>query len=466
MPLLPFLSGAAGDPINLKRRVALQSTLGIPATSGFVDTRTNGGPFTINKAIVDRLAIVASGAPPTPLPAKALMQGGPFDMGDFDPADPGLLAMFANVYKRLDVTDNTTWHRWKFGLDGSLHSEAAYLTWLNDNDVLPRTRVNDVLLGGFTLNAEPGGNFQIEFPFVAGAYDFWGEPVQTVNSGSTLPILLRTAGENWFLDATDGDIFIRIETVGTDGTVTYKAKVTTAAAFGAFDSTYILGNSPGVILDSNTGLEIGTCRESPRIYWPAGATLADGGATGGDIFQIPKRRVAWTPSLATDHAIPAVNTRLYLNDEFIRAEGGYTLTAEWSTLEAQQDVSFEQGATVRRKGRFNVTLELTRELADLAIQKVLHEREEASVVIEVCSDDVIDATPNPDQRFRALFVMPAMAISGDMYGVESGGENTEETVTLTAGVPDSTYTFDGIGFDSHAHVLIDTDVADGDIGIL
>lgn len=459
MPLLPYLSGATGDPINLKRRVALQSTLGIPAITGFVDTRTNGGPFTINKAIVDRLAIIAGGAPPVPLPSKALMQGGPFDMGDFDPADPGLLAMFANVYKRLDVTDNTTWHRWKFALDGTSHTEAAYLTWLNDNDVLPRTRVNDVLLGGFALNAEPGGNFQLEFPFVAGAYDFWGDPALENGTG-TLPIVLRTSEQNWYLDAVDGDLFIKVVS-DVGGLITYLAKVTTAAPYGAITSTYQLGEAPGVIIDSTSGLEIGTCRETPRIYWPVGSTLIL-----DDEFSIAKRRAAWTPSLATDHATPAVNTRLYLNDEFIRAEGGYTINAEWGTLEALQDVSFEQGATVRRKGRFNVTIELTRELADLAMQKVLHEREEAAIVVEVCSDDVIDATPVPDQRFRALFVFPACAISGDMYGVESGGENTEETVTLTAGVPDTTYTFDGIGFDSHANVLIDTDVSAASVGIV
>lgn len=458
MPLLPFLSGAAGDPINLKRRVALQSTLGIPALTNFVDTRTNGGPFTINKAIVDRLAIIAGGAPPVPLPGKALMQGGPFDMGDFDPADPGLLAMFANVFKRYDVTDNTTWHRWKYALDGTNQPDASYLTWLNDNDVLPRTRINDVLLGGFTLNAEPGGNFQIEFPFVAGAYDFWGDVVEEAATGTPVaPIILRTSPENWELDAFDGDLFLRVESIASD-VITLKAKIGSASTYGSFDFTYTTGNNPGAIIDSNTGLEYsGRCRESPLVYWNAGD---EAGLTALDEWSVPKRRDAWTPSLATDHAVPAVNTRLYLNDEFIRAEGGYTLTAEWGTLEALQDVSFEQGATVRRKGRLNVTLELTRELADLALQKVLHERDEAAIVIEVCSDDVIDATPDPDQRFRALFVLPAASISGDMYGVESGGENTEETVTLTAGVPDSTYTFAGVGFDSHLNVLIDTDVSE------
>jgi hypothetical protein len=460
MPLVNFFDIAQGDPINLKRRIALQEILGCPAESGFLDARTNGGPYLIDKQLVDRLAIQAGGAPPTPLIGKAVVGGGPFDWGDLDPNQSGLLAFFSNVYKRLDVTDNTTWYRWKYGLDGTPHGEASYLTVYNDTDVLPRTRFSDMLLGGFTLAAEASGNLQITFPFANGKYDFWGDPTQTVGAASSLPLVLNTSSQNWEPDADDNDIRIRIDAIATDGTITMKARVEPDAVYGATDFTYLPGNAAVEIIDSNTGLRIGTCAQTPLIKWSeASPTLV---AT--DEFEIPKRRAEWTETLLTDRAIPSVNTRFYLDDELIRVEGGWEVTAEWSTLETLQDVAFEQGGIPRRKGRFNVTINPTREIVDLTLQKALHERAEIPVVIECCSDDIIDPG-STDTPFRVLFVFPSCRLSGEMFGVTPGGEDTEESPTLVAGVPDVSYVFDGITFDSHCHVVVDTGISDTDVGI-
>ena len=96
---LDFLASATGDPINTKRRVAQQSTLPVPATTGFVDFRSNGGPIAPAPSDVERAVLGVAGAPSKRLPGKTNVEGGPFEIGDIDVSNRGMIQFLANVFK-------------------------------------------------------------------------------------------------------------------------------------------------------------------------------------------------------------------------------------------------------------------------------------------------------------------------------------------------------------------------------
>lgn len=442
---LPFLSSATGDPINLKRQVAQQSTLRIPATTGFVDFRSNGGPIAPSPSDVERLLIALGGAPAERLPGKTAIEGGPFAIGDVDPANKGMLQFLANAFGKYDITDNTTWYSWRFGLDEATQA-AKFLTLMNDTDVLPRMRFKDVMMGGFTASAAPNDNFAIEFPFVSGGYDMHGAVTQETGTGSTLPLFEHTWSGNWAPDATDQDIYIQVV---TGASFTFKVKIGAASTY---DGATLTGVEGGwVRLTDENDARIGEYAEQVRMYIPSGATWSD-----ADEFKVAKRRAAWTPSLAVDRPVAAVNTAFILGGNEIRVEGGWNVEANWENLELLQDVSGKQGATPDRTGEFQVTVTPTRRIVDLDIQKALHEGETLSLVIEGITDDEIGAT---GRNYRFLMVFPAVRPFGAMFGVEAGGESKDEVPTLVAGVPDATFNYDGESYDSHCTILIENDIS-------
>ena len=79
----------------------------------------------------------------------------------------GYLHFLANLFGQYTITDNTTWQEWEFSLDMSTPTSAAeFLSLLNDNDVLPRTRVFDMMMGARQDSTE--------------TYDFWNGAIDEV----------------------------------------------------------------------------------------------------------------------------------------------------------------------------------------------------------------------------------------------------------------------------------------------
>ena len=447
MPL-PFLSGAQGDPIRLQRQVAAQAALGIPAIADFVDFRSNAGPLQPSPQEVQRLVVAAGGAPLPSLPGKTVVEGGLLDIGDIDPSNKGMLQMLANLYGQYLYIDNTTWHRWRFGLDEAT-AAAAFLTIHNDNDILPRTRFKDVLMSAMTITAAPNENFDIQFQSQIGNYDFFGAVTQEVGTASTLPILERTFDGNWALDATDKDIYIRVDDnallpVSFLGSV----KVGLAASY-TNQQTFLMDQFNRLYDES--GVIIGTWAEQPKVYFPSGATLVD-----TDEFKILKRKVRWTPSLGVERPIASVNGSFFLDGAEKRVEGGFEISAEWENAEVFQDTFQKQGGTPERSGLFRITVTPTQRITDLDVQQAIHENQELSLVIDAQTDSEIVA----GQPYRALMVFPAVKAYEPMYGAEPGATNREQAPTLIAGVPRATFNYGGMSFDTHCTIVIDNDLSD------
>lgn len=447
MSPLGFLSGATGNPINSKLRVAQQSALGTPATTALRDFVANSGVAVIDKQAVERLVISPGGAPLTKLAGKAVIGERNLDLGDVDPSNRGLLQMLANLFGKYAVTDLTTWQKWIFGLDGPT-TPARFLTIHEDTDTLPRMTLYDIRVAGVTLSAAPSANFQITVDLLVGAYHFFGDVVQTAGAGSTLPILTRTFDGNWE-PTVDKDIFVNVFTKVSED-ITIKAKIGAAAGFGGTAQPYTLGGSP-LRLRDETDARIGKVREQVRAFWPAAATLV----APTDIFRIPNRRAAWAQTLAPERPIASVNTQFILAGQEIRVEGGWEITMAWENGEVVQDTSNEQGGTPDISGELVTTLTLTRRITDLDVQRALHERTPVSVVVDAFSESKISTS---GREFRCSVILPEVVPEGEMFGVEAGGTNRDENPTLVARTPAAALVHDGNSFASASHILVENDV--------
>jgi len=456
MPL-PFLESATGDPINLKRRIARQATRGLPATASFSDFRTYGGPMVMAPGLIDPMSIQSGGAPLRKLPGKVdLASGGPLAMGDVDPADPGLILFLANLFENYTVTskDTAEWYRWEFALDATTAAD-EFLTIYNDTDVIPRTTFYDIMLGGFTAAASPGGNFSMDFPYVAGGYHFFGDWVGDTWAANNDPVFRKTWSGNWE-ETGDFDIYIQ-EQSNDANSITIKVKIGAAATYDGANITVNFGEWTR-ITDENDA-RIGKKAEQIEIFLPVGTT----GIVASDTGHVVNRRPSWTPTLATQRKISSINTTFVVDGVESRAEGGWSIEAAWANLESVLDVAGRQTATVQRTGDLSASISPTRRLVDLDFQKKLHEADTIQVFFDGETDEIIPGTANL-RPYRMIIGAPACLLSGSMYGVEPGGENKEEALSLMAGLPDAAVNYaDGYGenisFGSHLKVVVDTDIA-------
>lgn len=191
------LSGATFDPTQLRRRIAQQLLRSVPADESlYRDFRSDGGPMRLSQGEIERAIIATRGEPLANLTGKRDMGGGPFEIGDVDAANQGFLQMLGNAIGHYDYAedneDTPNFARWIMSLRGA-NDFAPFLSVLNDNDALPRTRIIDVLLGGVTIGATPNGNYKAAFPYVAGGYDFHGVPVQTEGGATAIAITSITS---------------------------------------------------------------------------------------------------------------------------------------------------------------------------------------------------------------------------------------------------------------------------------
>lgn len=447
-------AGTAGNSIALAESGSNTAwTGGATNLSGgtdtsYVDFRSDGGPLIREASEIVRKDISPGGAPRANLTGKIAISGGPFDLGDVDPANRGQLRMLANAVGRYTYSNQTTYHRWYFGLDGATLAP-GFLALHDDDDVIPRTRWIDVLLGGLSVSAGPNQNLAIGFPMVCGEYDFHGPVAQIAGAeGATLPIVKRTSLYNWDTDE-DKDIYMRVDAVNGGGTsYDFEVKVSAAETYSA-----ITVLTPGVWgrLNDQDGEPIGEIAEQVLAYIPEGATLAV-----GDEFVIPQNRARWTQSLGTERPISSVNTIFTLDGVEIRVPGGWQMTAAWQSLASNPDTAGKQGNEVERSGDFIVTLTPTRRIIDLVVQYGLHQGQTFACYVDAKTDAKIGATT---RRYRFLMGFPAVRAFGPMFGVQPGGQNRDEAPRLVASVPSSAGTYDGLSFASHFGIYVENDVA-------
>lgn len=450
-----FLSGATGDPIKAKWRLAPQTLADVPVNmeaSTYRDARLYGLPARLVRDLVEQLAIAAGGAPQGRLPGKLRVVDIPVTAGDLNPDDYGLLLLLANVATRHSVTAlGSGVQRWRFALSQATVS-ALRLSLIEDSDVGPRKRVSDLLSGAFTLAAEVGGNLTAGFRAVAAEYDYFGAVSQTTGAGSTLPVYKRTFGTrgagtgNWAEDATDADLYTQIVSI-VGQTVTIKNKLGAAAAFGSTSQAVTLGVW-SEMLDSNSGLRYGKVAETPRIYLPTGATLV-----ALDVFRVLKRRAAWAQSLPVNRPIPAVNSKFILDNVQIRTEGGWDAEIARETIEFRPDVAGRQGGNVRVLGEIASRVNLTRDLADLLVEEALVNAESTHALVIDCESDTI-IPGGGVLPYRVLLVQPQSRFEGQTYGVEDGATNLEETAALVGETPDASYSYAGLSFSDAWEVVI------------
>lgn len=451
MPL-DLLEGAQGIPTRSQRRIMGQSALGIPYGAGTIaDVCQNGGPIKINVATVPRRKISQGGAPSAPLVGKRNVEPISWDLGDINPVDKGLLHGLASLFGFYDIADVTTFYRHTFGLDGGTAAD-PYLLIQDDDDFDPRKVVYDAKAGKLTISASAGDNYAAVMDLLAGSYHFFADAVQTSGSGSTVPVLKAAYSGAWEEDRSEEDIYIQVQSF-SGGVVTFRAKRGVSASYGGTDYTHTAGGDPTTVFDESD-VRIGPIRDAVKIWWPASATL-----TALDEFRIDARRARWNPSFPTDRAIASVNTSVIIDGVQRRIENGWSHEIGWTVFELKPDTSGAQSNTVRRVGFLDARFSLDRELTDLDLQKSLHEATKLSVVVEGETDEEIAGASRPF-LFRSL--MPAAQAEGSLYGTEPGGENTNEPIVLVGGLPTAAFEWpvgSGLMYSSHAHVVIENDVA-------
>ncbi len=454
---LALLSGATGNPINLQRRVAVQPTRGLPGLeAAFEDFISNGGPFTMEPSEIERQVIALGGMPLGNLTGKMNLGGGPFQIGDVDPNNIGMLHFLANLFGFYKVTDNTTWQKWEFGLAITTPTTAAeFLTVLNDNDVLPRHRIIDMMMGAMRLTTSPNENLSTEFDFIAGEVDMHGLISQETGT-PTLPFVKRLHDGNLAADTLlteEGDLWVLFQTVA-GSVLTIQTKIGVSAVYSnsqtmnSDDLWYRLQDEAG----DRIGLSPSQIAEQILIRFDSTGTYVT-----LDEVKILGRRAAWSQSLTVDRPISSVNTIFILDGVEVRTEGGYDVEIGWETVEGIPDVAGRQTTTTQRSGNLVATVTPTRRLIDMTLQEALLKASTISLVIDAESDADIGAS---GRKYRYLLIMPECRVIGTSYGVEAGGENREESITLRPRAPVTTpFIYDGNSVDGHFNIIIENDIA-------
>lgn len=461
MALTPFFTGLTGDPAALHRAIRSQPTRGLPVTEvggTFRDFLSFGGAIPLTREVIDRQAFSTAGEEKTPLRGKMQLPATVTRLGDLDPSDYGLLHFVTNVigkYSVANTPNSASVKRWHID---KLQATTAdrYLSILEHDDINPAKRLHDVRAGGLTIGASPNGNLSVGVNYAAGGYTMGGIVDQEVGAASTLPVIRKTWPGNFALDAIAGDIWIKILTDLTGGQWAVQVGVSSSGAAPVFADTRTMTEGQWFDLFDIDGSRIGVKAEQPQAFWPVGATLVV-----LDQFRVPKRRVNWTESLGTNHAISSVSASLLLNlTDQIPVEGGWEISIAQATFENVPDVFGQQGHTVRKRGALQTRLTLTREIEDLTVQKALHEAEVVSAVIDAETEVKVGATIYP---FRFVALLPRLIIQGPMYAVNEGATEAQENPTFRAGEPDATFTYTAesgdIETDAAVAIILESDIA-------
>lgn len=454
---LALLSGATGDPINLKRRIAQQALRGVPPLeAAWKDFESNGGPFSVEPSEIERQLISLGGQPAGNLTGKINFGTGPIAIGDLDPANHVYLQALGNLFKQVDINDNDPWWEWIFSLAGAgFTATSPFLAMLNDNDVVPRQRVLDILVGAMRWTTSPNENLAVDFDIVVGEHDLHGLVSQEAGT-PTLCQVKRLHNGNYAADADlteDGDLFIELQTVA--GLVlTVRTKIGVSAAYSnsqtmnADDTWYRLQDESG----DRIGLDPSFMAEQILVRFDSGGTY-----TTGDEYKVLGRRAAWTQTLPVTRPISSVNTLFILDGVEVRTEGGWDVEIAWENAESVPDVGGRQTATTERSGDLIATVTPTRRVVDMTLQEALMKASTVSLVMDAEAEAEIGASGRP---YRNIIICPQCRVFGEGFGTEPGGENRDESITLRPERPDSPpFVYDSKSVSGHINIVVETDIA-------
>lgn len=472
MATYSFFQSAQGDPTRSQRRLGRQTADGIPydTSASWIDFLHYGGTQNLTPNKLERQAVTSGSMLRASILSKTDVNLS-YNMGDLDAgnrAQAALFYTFFSGYKNVATLSGDA-KRHQMGGGITTNTMAQKLSVVHDNDDGMPYRVTDVIPSGFTLNLVPRQNATLTFGAVGGKYDYWADAVRSSGTGSLLPKLRHTTnlmsggGPNW--DSATGasaeDVYIQI-TSDTAGAVTFKAKLSSGGSYGA-DQVATKGVWTDLSGDAGgTDAMLGTRAERVQIYFPTGA---DDTFPDGDVYKISQRRTVWTPTFDTEILLPEVNVKAYIDmdqdgtaEEFI-VDGGCSITATRDTVETRYTVGGVQPVGTFRAGFRRYEIALNRRFVDLDLQQALLSNASVAFVIEGISDTQIAAT---GYYHGMTFVAPNCSLVGSTFDVGDGGSNRDETITLLARVPTTTYTSPEIqgatvDVDSDLELVWDTD---------
>lgn len=439
-----FLAAATGNPTELHSAIVGQATRGVPpdASATWRDIIDYGGGPQIAQTLIERQAFSPDGEPLTSLLGKLTITAGQKSLGDLNPNDYALLHMFSNYFGsnsggRHTITNPGAGgiYQWKFGKGESTQAATAHLANMIFSNILPGQVLFDMQVGGWEISAQPNQNLQVQFNLGAGFMNLCDDgAIDTATGTPTVP-LVRGIWPQEMTEADDGHLWIKVVTDDGGGAFTFQAALgsSTVEPTWSGSQTGTLGTWVK-LLDSVTALWVGgSIGTAVEMFLPAGATLED-----GSVFLIPANRPNWTNTLGTSRAISSVDSIYILDGERIRLTGGVSINSAWETFEVTPGVSDHQGHRVERRGNQVTTVAPSRRIEDLTLQSAILRRGSVPFVMKGETGVVI---PGETEPFQVVVVIPKLTISGDIYNPAVGADTAEESPTLTAAVPDSTYTY-------------------------
>jgi hypothetical protein len=439
---LGFFQNQTGNPAaEFLRRMAVQTDAGIPATSGWVDFYSNGGPFAITPTVIPRGIIGRSGERQAPMLGPIEIGNTPMDMGDLNVGKEQLLAIAAYHRKYTATTPTAGVYRYVISSAGATDAETL-LSILTHSGTGKPFRLTDCMPAGYSLAAQPSQNLRLIVNMLATRADFYGFATQTEGTGSTLPIF-RGQVAAW--SASDKDVVILVV---DDTPLSVKSKI---AAATTFDGAAISGTAgEWILLNDGTAVSmpLGGWADQGSIYWPASPTLA-----ANDEFLIPATIPLWTPSFATVQPLPVINTRVLINGSVVNTEG-WTITANKPGAVVLRGTN-KQGYAVLDRGESQISVQIQRRLVDLDLQNALLHGTPVQMVQE-CRGGQIGST---SYYYRQVALFPKLIAEGALFDTPAGGQDDQENLTLQAYESSTNLSYEGNNYTKPVTWLIDTDVA-------
>lgn len=471
MATYSFFQSAQGDPTRSKRRMGRQTADGLPfsTTATWVDFYHYGGAGNLTPNKLERQAITSGSQLRASILSKTDVNL-TYNMGDLDAgstAQAMLWYSFLQGYANVATLSGAA-KRHQIGGGLTANTMSQKLSVCHDNDDGMPFRVADVIPSGFTLSLVPRQNATLVFNCVGGKYDYWEDAVRSSGSGALLPVLRHTTnlmtsgGPNWSsaTGASAQDVYLEVQT-DTAALVNFKAKLTSGGTYGASQQAtrgvwyYMLADAAG------TDAVLGARPEQVQVYWPTGV---DDTFPNADAYKVAQRRTVWTPTFQTEVLVPEVTCRFYLDvnkdgtaEEFV-VDGGVTITGTRETTETRYTTGGVQPSGTFRAGFRRYEIALNRRFVDLDLQQALLSNASVAILIEGLTDTAIGATA---YEYGYSFCMPNCSLVGSTFDVGDGGSNRDETLTLLARAPASTYTTPAIqgatvGVASDFEVIFDT----------
>lgn len=442
MTSIPFLSSATGNPIKTRRMIAVQSAMGVPPDEAdFVEFYGNGGPLAISPQTEAPELLSLSRDPLQQLVGKLRVDNGPLSLGNADPNSKAFLRILASICGGYDYSLLAS-GRSRFVFSPAGASQIAALALLNDNDVLPRSRMIDILPSLATLEASPGDTLRFTSRLEIGKFDMLGLVTKTAGTGTIMPKFFGYLHDvAWAADGADKVVVVQIVSTSAK---TFKAKDSAAASFGS--DTYVYEVDVPVRVYNQDGVPIGEFGEQLRMLITA-ACQAD--LTNADEFTIAIRRGTFgSPSIPTRRIIPSVATQILYDGHEGRSEGGWSINWAKPDVDQEEDVGGRQSKSIIDTGDIVCTIGIDRRIVappagqGLDGQKALLGATPMVVALQAENKTLLGSTNRPP---RIMVVAPAAVPTGKTFDTAVGGRGRHEQLELVCGLPDAAYNFTPLG---------------------